>query len=124
MLRISLFGVLRLEVDGEVVAAPSSRRARLLLAMLALDRRPHSRESLAARLWPQVLDESARTSLRTALVQLRSALGPDAARFLLVDRERLALTDARRCGPTSGSWNDCLRRARLTPRCSCEVRSC
>ena len=43
MLRIWLLGLLRLEVDGVEVAPPSSRRARLLLAMLALERRPHSR---------------------------------------------------------------------------------
>jgi predicted ATPase/class 3 adenylate cyclase len=91
MLRIWLLGVLRLEADGVELAAPSSRRARLLLAMLALERRAHSREALAARLWPGVLDESARTSLRTALAQLRSALVAQAHRFLEVGRERVAL---------------------------------
>jgi DNA-binding SARP family transcriptional activator len=38
-----------------------------------------------------VLDESARVSLRTALAQLRAALGADAERFLLATRERVAL---------------------------------
>ena len=91
MLRIWLLGLLRLEVDGVEVAPPSSRRARLLLAMLALERRPHSREALAAALWPDVLDESARVSLRTALVRLRSAIGPKADRFLEASRDRVAL---------------------------------
>ena len=91
MLRLWLLGPLRLEVDGVEVAPPSSRRARLLLAMLALERRPHSREALAAALWPDVLDESARVSLRTALVRLRSAIGPEADRFLEASRDRLAL---------------------------------
>ena len=91
MLRIWLLGPLRLEVDGVEVAPPSSRRSRLLLAMLALERRPHSREALAAALWPDVLDESARVSLRTALVRLRSAIGPEADRFLDAARERVAL---------------------------------
>jgi DNA-binding SARP family transcriptional activator/tetratricopeptide (TPR) repeat protein len=91
MLRISLLGVLRLDVDGVEVAPPSSRRARLLLAMLALERRSHSRETLAVRLWPGVLDESARASLRTALAQLRAALGPNASRFLKATRERVEL---------------------------------
>ncbi len=91
MLRLWLLGPLRLEVDGVEVAPPSSRRARLLLAMLALERRPHSREALAAALWPDVLDESARVSLRTALVRLRSAIGPEADRFLDASRDRLAL---------------------------------
>jgi DNA-binding SARP family transcriptional activator len=91
MLRISLLGGLRLEVDGVEVAAPSSRRARLLLALLALERRSHSREVLAARLWPGVLDDSARVSLRTALAQLRAALGPPSGRFVITTRERVAL---------------------------------
>jgi DNA-binding SARP family transcriptional activator/tetratricopeptide (TPR) repeat protein len=91
MLRIWLFGVLRLEVDGVQVAPPSSRRARLLLAMLAVDRRTHSREALAARLWPDVRDKSARASLRTALMQLRAALGPTAGRFVHATRERVTL---------------------------------
>ena len=94
MLRVWLFGVLRLEIDGVQVAPPSSRRARLLLAMLALERRPHSRETLAAWLWPGGLDASARASLRTALAQLRASLGPDAGRFLHATRERVALADA------------------------------
>jgi DNA-binding SARP family transcriptional activator len=107
MLRIRLLGVLRLEVDGVEVVAPSSRRARLLLAMLAVERRSHSREALAMRLWPGVLDESARASLRTALTQLRAALGPDAPRFLQATRERVALA-----GPEE-VWTDVGERERL-----------
>ncbi len=90
MLRIWLLGVMRLEVDGVEVPLPSSRRARLLLAMLVVDPRPHSREALAARLWPGVMDESARASLRTALSKLRAALGP-AACFLHATRGSVAL---------------------------------
>ena len=59
MLRIWLIGPLRLELDGSELSPPSSRRARLLLAMLALERRSHSRETIAARLWPDVLDQRA-----------------------------------------------------------------
>ena len=96
MLRIWLAGPLRLELDGAPLNPPSSRRARLLLAMLALERGPQSREMLAARLWPDVLDESARVSLRTALVRLRSALGPNADRFLDASRETIALAGPER----------------------------
>ena len=59
--------------------------------MLALERRSHSRETIAARLWPDVLDQSARVSLRTALVRLRSALGPEATRVLETTRDTIAL---------------------------------
>ncbi len=41
-------------------SAGASSGAQLLLAMRTLERRPRSREALAARLWPDVLDESAR----------------------------------------------------------------
>ena len=91
MLRIWLLGPLRLQVNGVDVPPPSSRRARLLLAMLVLERRPHSREALAAHLWPDVLDESARVSLRTALVRLRSAIGPEADRVLDASRDTVVL---------------------------------
>ena len=91
MLRVWLLGPMRLELDGVEVAPPSSRKARLLLAILALERREHSRESLAARLWPDVLDSSARVSLRTALTQLRATLAPGADRFIEVTRERVGL---------------------------------
>ena len=96
MLRVWLLGPMRLELDGVELAPPSSRKARLLLAMLAFERRTHSRESLAARLWPDVLDASARVSLRTALTQLRGALGTAADRFLKVSRDRIALAGSDR----------------------------
>jgi DNA-binding SARP family transcriptional activator len=91
MLRIWLLGGVRLELDGVGIPSPSSRRARLLLARLALERRSHSRAALAAWLWPGGLDESARASLRTALAQLRAALGQDAGRYLDATRERVGL---------------------------------
>ncbi len=91
MLRVKLLGELALEVDGEQIELPASRRARSLLGLLALERRTHPRGQLAARFWPDVLDESARTSLRSALSALRRALGADADRYLLATREAVAL---------------------------------
>ena len=75
--RLELFGALRLALDGRELMLPSSRKARLLLAMLALERRVHGRSELAGRLWPDVREDSARVSLRTALAQLRAALSPE-----------------------------------------------
>jgi DNA-binding SARP family transcriptional activator len=91
MLRLRLLGELTLEVDGTRLELPASRRARSLLALLALERRVHPRGQLAGRLWPDVLDESARTSLRSALSALRRALGPDVDRYLLATRDGVAL---------------------------------
>ena len=115
MLRISLLGPLRLEVDGVELLPPSSRRARLLLAMLALERRSHSREALAARLWPDVLDESARVSLRTALVRLRSAIGPEADRFLDASRDSVALAGPDEVWTDVGELDRRLRAGEVEP---------
>ena len=60
MVRFNLLGELRLEIDGRDVELPASRKARLLLVMLALERRAHGRSELAGRLWPDVREDSAR----------------------------------------------------------------
>ena len=93
MLEVRLTGGLALLVNGDELAPPASRRARAVLAYLALHPGPHARAQLAARFWPDVLDESARTSLRAALTELRRALGP-AADHLHAGRETVALEAA------------------------------
>src|SRR5689334_22442913 len=90
MLRVRLAGGLRLELDGRELAPPPSRRARALLAWLALHPGPRARGDLAGRFWPDVLEESARASLRTALTELRHALR-DGAEHLVATRETIAL---------------------------------
>src|ERR687885_1545510 len=91
MLRVRVLGELALELDGRAVEPPASRRARSLLGLLAVERRAHARSQLAARFWPDVLDESARTSLRSALTSLRRSLGSDADRYLAAGRDTIAL---------------------------------
>jgi DNA-binding SARP family transcriptional activator len=93
MLRVLVLGELAIELDGTALEPPPSKRARALLGWLALDRRMHARAGLAARFWPDVLDESARTSLRSALSALRRALGPDSERYLLASRDEVGLAD-------------------------------
>src|SRR3954447_3159203 len=89
MLRVRLLGELQAEVDGAAVAQPASRRAWALLAWLALHPGEHARGAVAARFWPDVLDSSARASLRSALWELRRALADDDA--LTAGRDRIAL---------------------------------
>src|SRR5271167_10212 len=96
MLRVRVIGQLALEDDGGALDPPPSRRARSLLGVLAVERRPHARSALAARFWPDVLDESARTSLRSALSALRRSLGPDADRYLVADRDSVTLAGPER----------------------------
>ena len=93
MLEVRLAGGLALRAGGAELPLPASRRARAVLAYLALHPGTHPRARLAARFWPDVLDESARTSLRAALSELRRALGP-AAGHLVATRETVALDGA------------------------------
>jgi DNA-binding SARP family transcriptional activator/tetratricopeptide (TPR) repeat protein len=90
MLRVRLLG--GLGVDGGLpgVEVPAGRPARLLLGWLAAFPGDHARAEVAARLWPDVLDSSARASLRTALSELRGALG-SAAVHVQATRESVAL---------------------------------
>jgi DNA-binding SARP family transcriptional activator/tetratricopeptide (TPR) repeat protein len=94
MLRVQLLGELEARIDGRVVQPPASRRAWSLLAWLALHPGEHPRGALAARFWPDVLDASARASLRSAAWALRRALGPEGEEALVAGRDRLGL----RCG--------------------------
>ncbi|MBW3609650.1 MAG: DUF4394 domain-containing protein, partial [Actinobacteria bacterium] len=90
MLSLRLLGGLALEVDGKALPAPGGRCGSLL-AWLALHPGMQPRSRVAARLWPDVLDESARRSLRSALLDLRRALGPDVGRYLCATRDEVGL---------------------------------
>lgn len=100
MLQLRLFGGLAVELDGTPVDLPSSRRAWALLGWLALQPGLHQRSAVAARFWPDVLDSSARASLRSATWSLRNALGDAGDRYLHASRDRLGLL------PDAGLWVD------------------
>jgi DNA-binding SARP family transcriptional activator len=93
MLRIHAVGGFRVEVDGRERTSPALDRATSLLAWLALNPGTHRRSAVAARFWPEVLDESARASLRSALWSLRRRLGEDANGALIATRDRVGLSD-------------------------------
>jgi DNA-binding SARP family transcriptional activator/tetratricopeptide (TPR) repeat protein len=110
MLRIRLIGEMALEIDGTDAPPPASRRARSLLAWLALNPGPHARGEVAACFWPDTLDSSARTNLRSALLALRSELQPAGARHLSASRDVIGL-------PSDGeSWVDAVEFAALVER--------
>jgi len=90
VLRARLLGALDVELDEAAIDSPASQRPWALFAYLALTSRLVPRAELAALFWPDVLDQSARASLRSALWVLRRRLG-DA---LAVDGERVGLRDA------------------------------
>ncbi len=68
--------------------AVDTRKAIAVLAVLAVDRRPVRRDTLAALLWPEASQERARATLRRTLSSLRTALGADR---VVADRETVGL---------------------------------
>lgn len=113
MLRVRVLGVFTIEVDGSAVEAPSSRRARALLGWLAVERRMHPRSTLAARFWPDVLDESARTSLRSALSALRRTLGPGSEEYLIAGRDEVGLAGGALVWTDLAEFERCVAEGRL-----------
>ena len=79
------------EIDGEPLPAPAGRRAWSLLAWLALHPGPQARGELAARFWPDVLDTSARASLRSAVWTLRRDLGDAGGAHVVATRDHVEL---------------------------------
>src|SRR3954470_17588950 len=75
---------LRLQVFGVPALTDSARPVRLalkrgyaLLAYLALEGRPLPREHVAALLWPEADEDTARTRLRRLLYQVEDLCGRD-----------------------------------------------
>ncbi|HET9225684.1 MAG TPA: AAA family ATPase, partial [Thermoanaerobaculia bacterium] len=81
---------------GEPIRPQPGAKALALLAYLALEPRPHSREALADLLWGESLEAEARASLRQALKQLRDSLGG----LVDSDRRMVHLTEPVRCDVT------------------------
>ena len=91
MLEIRVIGELEVRLGGVTAELPASRRSRALLGWLAVHPGRHSRSRLAGLFWPDVLDASARASLRSAMWALRSALGPELGGYLAGDRDTITL---------------------------------
>jgi DNA-binding SARP family transcriptional activator/DNA-binding HxlR family transcriptional regulator len=89
LIEISLLGSFTLRVDGASVAALSVGSQRLL-AFLALHDRSVARITMAGAMWPEVSDERAGVSLRTAL----SRLDPATRDAILTASPGLSLAEA------------------------------
>lgn len=92
MLRLTLFGGFSLAgADGAEVPL-KSRKAKALLAYLALSPgKTRSREEIMALLWSDRGEAQARASLRQALTGLKKDLGAAAATALIVTNDAVAL---------------------------------
>ena len=91
MLEIQLIGELEVRLAGAKAELPAGRRVRALLGWLVVHPGRHPRSRLAGQFWPDVLEASARASLRSAIWALRSALGPDFGSCLATDRDTVTL---------------------------------
>lgn len=94
-LKITLFGYPRFELDGRTLEI-NRRKTAALLAYLALTGQPHSREALAALLWPEQDPAGARANLRRDLSRLnvlsaggRLQAGRDRVRLDLQDGDQV-----------------------------------
>ena len=95
MLGLSIFGIFRVaDASGSEIPV-KSRKARALLAYLALPPgKPRSREQIMALLWSDRGDQQARSSLRQALSGLRKDLGEERLSALRITDESLTLDPA------------------------------
>jgi DNA-binding SARP family transcriptional activator len=83
---LRVLGPLEMWVRGEPVLGLHRRKARWLVALLAVrHRQPVSREELAGALWPEKVRDArtdlALESLRKSVAALRERLGPEASRL-------------------------------------------
>src|SRR5215207_934584 len=93
-LKVFLLGSPRVERAGTLVAI-RRRKALALLAYLAVAGQPQRRDALAALLWPDSAQDTARKALRRDLSELNLVLG---GQWLDADRESVGLR--------SGFWLD------------------
>ncbi len=77
------------QVAGDVRELPKSRKARALLALLALEPKPHSRAALCEWIWPETADP--RAGLRWSLTKLRDVLPKGSADLLSANRDSVSI---------------------------------
>ncbi len=90
--RISLLGGLEITGAAGAESAPLTRKAKALIAYLALRcGRAQSREKLADLLWGSSPEQQARTNLRQTLSRIRKEFGAGDANYLVTEGDGVAL---------------------------------
>lgn len=100
---IHALGAPAIEYRGSAISV-DTRKAIALLVYLAVEPQQHSRDAIAALLWPDYDQSRARAALRRTLSVLHKSLDEQ---YLAIERERIALS-----GPTP-PWVDALEFRRL-----------
>lgn len=95
-MEIVLFGGLSIKKEAQSVTGLVTLKAEVLLAYLAQEPRPHSRELLATLLWDDGSQKQALSNFRTLLTSLRKQLAP----YLTMTRKTVAINEG------AGVWLD------------------
>ena len=95
-LRISLFGGIKIERQGEALTEFASRKVDALVAYLARNPGMHQRERVATMLWDDRPQDRALGNLRVVLTSLRKYLDP----FIIITRQTVGLN------PDANIWVD------------------
>lgn len=103
-LRLLFLGSPQIELDGRLVET-DRRKAVALLAFLAVTGTRHSRESLAARFWPEADQSQALAYLRRTLWEINQMVGES---WLDVERRSVGVREG------TGLWLDVVEFERLT----------
>jgi DNA-binding SARP family transcriptional activator len=90
-LRLLFLGPVQLMSDDQPIDR-SAAKAIALLAYLASNDQPQTREHVTELLWPESLPDAARKNLRNSLWSIRKALGEEV--LVQPDADRLLLSDA------------------------------
>ena len=79
MLEVSTLGVLRVTLDGNVIANTSwgSSKAREMLLFMLCKKEPLHKEKIVESLWPEISVSKANSNFHSTLYRLRSALYPN-----------------------------------------------
>jgi len=88
MLKITLFGVPQLEIEGVPCSDAVTGREMALLSYLAVTGKVSNRSTLVDLLWHDATEQQARKNLRNLLYNLRQQLDP----YLEITRQTIALT--------------------------------
>lgn len=112
MLHLHFLGPPRIELNGQPVVL-DTRKAVALLAYLVMTGPHHSRDTLAALLYPELDQSRARAALRRTLSSLKTGIGDS---WLKIERDQIALI------PGDGLWCDALQFQRLLAQCQSSGR--
>ena len=96
-LDLALLGPVRVAIGDRSITHFDYDKVPALLAYLMVEAdRPHTRDELAALLWPESSEDAARRSLRVALTRLRHTIADQAAHppLLLIDRTTIRINPA------------------------------